>query len=390
MNEPSVKGWCPGAWRPMRSGDGLIVRVRPALARLSAEKACGLADLADRFGSGAIEITNRANLQIRGVHGSGPEDDQIPGDLLAGLMDLSLVDADPLAESRRNIIVAPNWVEGDATHRVAAALTSRLRDMPDLPAKFGFVVDAGLHRVLDGLAGDIRIETARGGGMIVRADGADTGRAVAEGDAPDHAIDHAIELARWFAATRAADGPRRMAGLLETVDMPGTWTGTAPAQGIGAPRLPGQTPLGPSVGLAFGQIGADDLRRLIRTSGAAAIRIAPWRCLILEDGAPPAPDLFAGMISRPDDPLRGTDACPGKPFCPRASVETRDLARRLAPSLRGQLHVSGCAKGCARARPADITLVGRDGLFDLVLNGAPWDEPRWRGFSADDLIRKLA
>ncbi len=26
-----IKGWCPGALRPMQSGDGLVVRIRPRL-----------------------------------------------------------------------------------------------------------------------------------------------------------------------------------------------------------------------------------------------------------------------------------------------------------------------------------------------------------------------
>ena len=32
MSAPQVKGWCPGAHRPMMSGDGLVVRIRPRLA----------------------------------------------------------------------------------------------------------------------------------------------------------------------------------------------------------------------------------------------------------------------------------------------------------------------------------------------------------------------
>ena len=31
MSAPIVQGWCPGAHRPMMSGDGLVVRVRLAL-----------------------------------------------------------------------------------------------------------------------------------------------------------------------------------------------------------------------------------------------------------------------------------------------------------------------------------------------------------------------
>ncbi|MEM9636722.1 MAG: cobalamin biosynthesis protein CobG, partial [Pseudomonadota bacterium] len=64
---PDVKGWCPGAFKPMMSGDGLIVRVRPFFARLSREQVLGLCDLVHSYGSGILDLTNRANLQIRGV-----------------------------------------------------------------------------------------------------------------------------------------------------------------------------------------------------------------------------------------------------------------------------------------------------------------------------------
>ena len=62
-----VKGWCPGALRPMQSGDGLIVRVRPCCGAFSLEQARGLADLARRLGNGHIDLTRRANLQLRGL-----------------------------------------------------------------------------------------------------------------------------------------------------------------------------------------------------------------------------------------------------------------------------------------------------------------------------------
>ncbi|MEM8578629.1 MAG: hypothetical protein AAGF60_12320, partial [Pseudomonadota bacterium] len=57
---PNVKGWCPGAHRPMLSGDGLVVRVRPFAGSLSQAQALGLCDLAERFGSGALDLTSRA------------------------------------------------------------------------------------------------------------------------------------------------------------------------------------------------------------------------------------------------------------------------------------------------------------------------------------------
>ncbi len=36
-------------------------------------------------------------------------------------------------------------------------------------------------------------------------------------------------------------------------------------------------------------------------------------------------------------------------------------------------HVSGCAKGCAKPGPADLTLVGREGQYGIVIGGNPSD-----------------
>ena len=43
MADFAVKGWCPGALRPMASGDGLVLRIRPRLAELSADQMRGIA-----------------------------------------------------------------------------------------------------------------------------------------------------------------------------------------------------------------------------------------------------------------------------------------------------------------------------------------------------------
>ncbi len=126
---------------------------------------------------------------------------------------------------------------------------------------------------------------------------------------------------------------------------------------------------------------AGTLARLVRDSGAVAVRVTPERCLVLEGGRAVATD---GFLSAPD-PVLDVDACAGAPFCPAASVPTRGLARRLAGRVAG-LHVSGCAKGCARARAAAVTLVGRGGAFDLVRGGAAWDAPVRQGLSADELL----
>ena len=53
----------------MLSGDGLLVRIKPAYSQLTALP-FGLAELADKFGNGRFDLTSRANLQIIGVSGA--------------------------------------------------------------------------------------------------------------------------------------------------------------------------------------------------------------------------------------------------------------------------------------------------------------------------------
>ena len=120
MNRFTIKGWCPSAYRPMLSGDGLVVRIRPRCGRLSAAQAHGVADLAARHGNGLIDVTGRANLQIRGVSAAGHES------LLGELAQLGLIDADEECEAQRNVLVTPFWNEGDDTHLLATALEQAL------------------------------------------------------------------------------------------------------------------------------------------------------------------------------------------------------------------------------------------------------------------------
>ena len=95
------KGWCPGALRPMQSGDGLILRIRPRIGTLRIENLSTIADAAAEVGSGDIDLTNRANLQLRGLtEASHPR-------ALTVLGEAGLIDADEQAEAVRNIIVDP-------------------------------------------------------------------------------------------------------------------------------------------------------------------------------------------------------------------------------------------------------------------------------------------
>jgi precorrin-3B synthase len=381
---PQAKGWCPGAHRAMASGDGLLLRVRPPLARMTRDQALGLCELAQSLGSGMIDLTHRANLQLRGVR---PEDHDA---VVEALCRLGLVDVDATHEAWPAVLVAPCWQAGDDTQRIASALLARLGELPALPSKFGFAVDAGPAPVLTEASADIRIERARSGGLIVRADGAAAGHLVPRDDVAE-AVAMALAMAVWFAATAGSVAPpsRRMRGLQQVCAVP---RGDAPldtaAPSAALPR-PGMSQLGPVYGVAFGQIAATALGHLLQDSGAVALRLTSQRGLILEGGEWRESTAF---ITVADDPLLRVDACPGAPACASATVATRALALSLArqlltdsPEAPRSLHVSGCAKGCARSGAADLTLVGRSGTFDLVRNGRAGDAPAQTGLSPENL-----
>jgi len=372
MNKPIIQGWCPGAHRPMMSGDGLVVRVRPRLARLTQAQILGLCDAAMRHGNGTIDLTNRANLQLRGV----TSDAHAP--LLQDLSALDLLDAEPGMEVKRNILVTPLYQPDDLTARLTLALIDRLGELPDLPAKFGYAIDTGPVRLLADCSADIRLERGADGALILRADGAETGQFVDE----ETAIDQLIALAQWFAGNTSAQA-RRMARVVRVCDLPDHWCGAQPMSRGNTP-MPGLVPFGTLVGAPFGQIPAQGLSDLIRANNVAAMRVTPWRLILLEGaGIRQAP----GFVSAPDDPALRIDACPGAPFCPQTDLETRALARQLAPRVNGTLHVSGCAKGCARIGPAAVTLVGRNGRFDLVKQGRVGDEPAMCDLTPETLLR---
>ncbi|WP_442920803.1 precorrin-3B synthase [Mesorhizobium sp. CCNWLW176] len=145
-----------------------------------------------------------------------------------------------------------------------------------------------------------------------------------------------------------------------------------------------------SLALPFGSMPAGDLIALCRAAeslGATEFRPAPRRTLIvlgLSQSACITLQHHAkslGFITDPLDPRRFIAACPGTPACASGLLHTRDIASQLAKAsadlLDGsfELHVSGCAKGCAHPAPAALTLVGGEKGAGLVVDGTAKDLP---------------
>ncbi len=356
MAEVRIQGWCPTALRPMLAGDGLIVRIRPRLARLTPAQGQGIALAALTHGNGLIDLSSRGNLQLRGIgEGSHPA-------LLADLSALGLIDPDQATEARRNILVTPFWTKADGTAELVDAIEKTMLQAADLPAKFGIVVDTGPVPVLAHSSGDIRIE--RKEGLILRPDGAAFGQRIT----PETAAQAVLDLLNWFVATGGmARGRGRMVPHLGRAVLPGGFE--VPAAAPAAVPVPGKHPLGFMVGFEFGQIQAATFAAL----AIHPLRITPWR-MILVAGAAEACDI-PGLITTPDDPRLRVSACTGAPSCPQGLQPTRVLAARLAGAVpAGQhLHVAGCAKGCAHPGPADVTLTATAQGFAVIRNGRASD-----------------
>jgi len=144
------------------------------------------------------------------------------------------------------------------------------------------------------------------------------------------------------------------------------------------------------VGLAFGHADASSLQELAQAAvaaGAIGFRTAPNRALIaigLTEETMPAFAAAAerlGFIVRAGDPRRRVIACAGAPVCASGHVASRSLAPLVAETAARcfdetvTIHVSGCAKGCARSASASLTIVGTEDGCALIANGSARDKP---------------
>ncbi len=402
------KGWCPGALRPMRSGDGLLVRVRPRAGVFPISALREIATTAARFGSGEIDLTNRGNLQLRGV-----SDDNYEA-ALAALDVTGLIDQSVVAEAVRNVVVDPlsgiDPARADIRELAADLEAALVEDQRlwSLPGKFGFSFSGTAEPRVGGRATDIMI-ASEGDRFKVCLDGATE---VICDIALNEVVPAAEHLALVFLGLRENDsslGRMRdvvarigavtifaMAGL-HTSGSPGVRASGSPAP-VGMLAREGEV-FGIGVGLPFGRIVAAQLDALCGAAAAEGVNDvhpSPERVLVfpMRDSEGGAALLDAadglGLITAARDARLAIDVCPGSPACGNASTDTRGDAARLVEAFNSYLsgytlHVSGCEKGCARRAKADFTIVAHHGRYDLIRNGIPGDPIVIAGVKSDDI-----
>jgi precorrin-3B synthase len=396
MNAKHRRLTCPSLTNPMETGDGFLARLVPTGATIGLKAFGDLCAAARAYGNGIIEVTARGSIQVRGLK---PNTISAFAETVRALdiaADGVPITVDPLAGLQSNEAID------------ALALSDALREKlarEHFPAQLGpkvsVVIDGGRALHLDHLPADIRLrtETTAGGPWISLAVGGDAFGATAVGAIPATGVaEIAVRILEMIAdrgrEVRGRDLVREggLAALRSEISpllrRAGRTPRRPPSQPIGPHHLDGgKVALG--IGLAFGHTTGELLGELIdaaKASGAVGVRTAHRALLAICVCAEAATQLTAtaerlGLITRSDDPRRYIVTCAGAPICAQARIPSRALAPLVATAAAGlldgsfMLHLSGCAKGCAHPSESALTLVGRRGRCDVVINGTAGDTP---------------
>ncbi|MEM7566515.1 MAG: hypothetical protein AAF321_04720 [Pseudomonadota bacterium] len=161
---------------------------------------------------------------------------------------------------------------------------------------------------------------------------------------------------------------------------------------------------GYSVRVPLGDLGAEGLETLADAAarGDGLLRLAPNRRIVLRGLAEAtrreiAPLLEAAGFGTTPEPIRVV-ACTGALGCPRTERDTRGdavaLARALEPNGSGRpitIHLSGCARGCARPGPSDWLLRAEGDGYALFADAcADTEAPPLETVAPSDLPARVA
>ncbi|WP_321793992.1 precorrin-3B synthase [Caballeronia sp. J97] len=371
---------CPGLMRIVPARDGGLARLRLAGGVLSAHAARAVARAARVCGSGVIEVTNRANLQLRGIR----------DDAHAALVDIALdAGLGPSAaggDDIRNVMLSP--LASDGTRALAAGVIDAMQADASLHAlspKFALQLDAGERLAMLDHPHDLWLSALDDGARFVFGF-AGTMRqhplgAVARSDLAMFVVD----VLRRFLALAAPDEPRmrdllarigtaRFAEALRFDANADAWH-REPADGwlrLGAHAEPQRATWYAGAQTPLGRLDAtllEALADLADTHAEGRLTMTPWQSVLISGIAAHETQVVLqrlralGLATDARDPLARVIACAGSEGCAKSRADTKADAHRLAALLparesrdEAQVHVSGCERSCAAAHPVPVTL----------------------------------
>ncbi|MFI6537607.1 precorrin-3B synthase [Nonomuraea sp. NPDC050547] len=340
---------CPGALQTHAAADGPLARIRlPGGAITPAQ----LRELA-AFGASGIELTSRANVQVRAVESPAVFADRMAA---VGLL------PSPTHERVRNIVASPlgGRLTGFATHPLVEALDRALCADPalaGLPGRFLFALDDGTGDVAS-LGADVTLVED---GILLAGTPFST---------PGDGVDILLAAARAFLAERADSGAWRVAELPDGPARVAARLSAARVQAAAAVASPQRARGAGVVALPDGRVAVEAVVPLGRLTAAQArlladldvpVRLTPWRTVVLLDLAE-APDLTgSGLVTDPDSPWTGVSACTGSPGCAKSLADVQHdaaqwvAARERRPEL--PVHWAGCERRCGLPKGRVVEMV---------------------------------
>jgi precorrin-3B synthase len=371
---------CPGVLAVHQAADGGLARIRLPGGVLRTDQLQVLAAASAELGDGSLELTSRANLQIRALR---PSAAQALSDRLysAGLLP-------SISHERvRNILASPlSGLDPHSLYDVLPAVAELDRQLcarptlAGLPGRFLFALDDG-RGDLTGLGADVGIQALPGGQVALLLAGADTGVRVPCQDL----VPVMLAAAEAFLAERAGENSEAWrlieledgtARVLDRLGLAGSAGRTGPMKA----DTPGNK--GPTIGMVvgggaalvvgvpLGSLGAGEVEALVGAAeGSGEVRVTPWRSVVLGGvdvaDADGVVELLgaAGLVVDPESPWGGVTACAGRPGCAKALADVRGDARRVTPRLPAGsrvVHWSGCERRCGRPAGEFVDVVAID------------------------------
>ncbi|WIM95142.1 precorrin-3B synthase [Actinoplanes oblitus] len=362
---------CPGALRLHAAADGLLARVRLPGGLLTGAQLGLLGELAEEFGDGRLELTSRANLQLRALK----EGDAAR--LADRLRDAGLLPS-PTHDSVRNIAAPP--LADARVRELVAELDAAIRADPELarlPGKFLFAIGEVP------LAADVAAIPGPAGAFALRFGGRDTGLRVDAG-----AVVRALVVsAHAFLAEREeqrsgkgaawrlrelADGPGRVsARVVETLGLapvaasrPVTLSGPpgAAAGDVNAAVLVGVVTDGDQCAagalVPLGRLEGTQTRVLAE---AKRLVVTPWRGVLVpgltaaEAASWTERLAAAGLVVTATSRWTGVTACAGRPGCAKSLADVRSDAEAASRFVAGlPVHWVGCERACGSPAGAHV------------------------------------
>jgi precorrin-3B synthase len=287
VTERSRRDLCPGLLRPWIADDGALIRLRIPGGSLSVDALGGLLGVARAHGDGAVHLTSRANLQVRGI----PHDDGCLSDAVVDAVMATGLMPSTSHERIRNVMASPltGRSGGRADLRpVVAELDRRLcaeASLAALAGRFLFVLDDGRGDLtdreldlglvaLDADTAQVRVGTRSWGPVVALSAAAETLTALA---AEFVELAGAQPASPWHVDELPGGG-----GLLTPPSdpRPGTRVSSPPPDLGRIEQVDGRVAW--HLPVTDGRIDAR-LFDEVRTHGAHGLVVTPWRTVIVPD-----------------------------------------------------------------------------------------------------------